>query len=309
MRNAFNKTLSFLAENDPRIVFLTADLGFQIFDEFKERFGNRYVNVGVAEAQMINAAAGLALEGYKPIVYSIASFLLRRSYEQIKLSIGYHELPVVIIGAGGGFTYSVNGPSHHCPDDLSLMSLIPGMTVVAPGSPQELEDILCQVLNNKNPTYIRIGKFGEINYNAVDKVQLSKMRCIRKGSNTAFLTTGDTVSLVIQLFEKLKEFKIEPTLFQIHTIKPIDLEEFKRKFKDIETVIIVEECTSMGGLSSFVKECIDLCNLTIKLFRFGPSDNLALGNPSKNELRKRYGYDLNQLIDFSNKFFNIKMKN
>src|SRR5690242_45832 len=104
MRRAFALTLNQIAADDPRAVFLTGDLGFQVFDEFQARFGDRYVNVGVAEAQMICAAAGLAFEGWRPTCYSIASFLTGRAFEQIRISISYPQLPVVLVGAGGGYT-------------------------------------------------------------------------------------------------------------------------------------------------------------------------------------------------------------
>ena len=106
MRRAFSDTLIKIADYDERLVFLTADLGFQVFDEFQERFGKRYLNVGVAEAQLILAAAGLAFEGFRPVAYSIAPFVTARPYEQIRFSIAYHKLPVIIVGAGGGYTYA-----------------------------------------------------------------------------------------------------------------------------------------------------------------------------------------------------------
>ena len=131
MRRAFGDTLLKIATEDPSVVFLTGDLGFGVFDEFIRLFPRRYINVGVAEAQLVDCAAGLALEGWKPIVYSIASFMTGRAFEQIRLAIGYHQLPVVVVGAGGGYLYADAGVTHHAKEDLALMALVPGMNVVA----------------------------------------------------------------------------------------------------------------------------------------------------------------------------------
>src|SRR3989338_5271951 len=144
MRHAFAETLTRLAAEDPQLVFLTGDMGFQMFDEFKRRYGPRYVNVGVAEAQLINAAAGLALEGWRPVAYSIASFLTARPFEQIRVSVNYHNLPVLIVGAGGGYAYAASGVTHHAADDLALMAVLPNMRVVAPGDPNEVAKLVPQ---------------------------------------------------------------------------------------------------------------------------------------------------------------------
>src|SRR5574341_684609 len=130
MRRALAEGLIHAADADPRIIFLTGDLGFQVFDAFRDRFGPRYVNVGVAEAQMVCAAAGLALGGWHPVAYSIASFATGRAFEQMRVSVNYQRLPVLLVGAGGGYFYAPAGVTHHAVEDLGLMSLLPGMTVV-----------------------------------------------------------------------------------------------------------------------------------------------------------------------------------
>ena len=145
MRRAFADTLNHVAAQNPRVMLLTGDLGFEVFDEFQARFGPRYVNVGIAEAQMITAAAGLAREGWFPVAYSIAAFATARPFEQIRFSVSYPNLPVVLVGAGGGYIYAPSGVSHHAADDLALMTALPGMTVVAPGDPNEVAQLLPQL--------------------------------------------------------------------------------------------------------------------------------------------------------------------
>ena len=133
MRKAFADVLEYEMQRNEKIVFLTGDLGFQVFDSIAQKFPKRFINVGIAEAQLVNAAAGLALEGFRPVIYSIASFMTARPYEQLKLAIAYHQLPVIVVGAGGGYTYANAGVTHYAPDDLMLMTALPGEIVVTPG--------------------------------------------------------------------------------------------------------------------------------------------------------------------------------
>ena len=151
MRKAFAQTLTRLAEEDPRVVFITGDLGFQVLDELRDRFPERYINVGVAEAEMVSLAAGMAAEGFRPVAYSIASFATARPYEQIRYCVAYHNVPVLLIGAGRGYLYSTSGVSHHAADDLALMSVLPNMTVVAPGDPVEISALLPELLRSGRP--------------------------------------------------------------------------------------------------------------------------------------------------------------
>ena len=118
MRRAFADSFTKAAKADPSIAFITGDLGFQVFDEFEKEFPGRYINAGVAEAQMIYTAAGMAVEGYRPIAYSIASFATGRPFEQIRYCIAYPKLPVMLVGAGRGYLYSTSGVSHHEGDEL-----------------------------------------------------------------------------------------------------------------------------------------------------------------------------------------------
>ncbi|MFA6103043.1 MAG: transketolase C-terminal domain-containing protein [Victivallaceae bacterium] len=291
MRRAFSDTLVNVAKKDSRIIFLTGDLGFQVFDEFIEKFGARYVNTGVAEAQLVNAAVGLALEGWRPIIYSIAPFVTARPYEQIRFGIAYHNLPVMIVGAGGGFTYARAGVTHHSPDDLALMSALPNMTVVAPGGPDELEVLMPKMLLLEGPSYLRVGKFGEPNVGSNSPIALGKARPLIKGEKVAILTLGDIVSDIKPEIERLHANGIKPGLFHYHTIKPLDTNSFSEIEAEYEQAIVLEECIPQGGL--FQQLCCwkATTNATLQLKRYGAPDSFVLGNPTREELRQRIGVD------------------
>ena len=166
MRKAFSEVVARLGREEPKLAFITGDLGFQVFDVFEKECGARYVNVGVAEAQMVYVAAGMAAEGWLPIAYSIASFAGARPFEQIRYCIAYPNLPVTLVGAGRGYTYATSGVSHHAVDDLAIMSALPNMTVVTPGDPGEIEQLFPQVIRARRPAYFTVGRFGEPRYQA-----------------------------------------------------------------------------------------------------------------------------------------------
>lgn len=297
MRRAFVDTLNTLAEQDPRVVFLTGDMGFEMFVAFSQKYPGRYVNVGIAEAQMVCAAAGLALEGFRPVIYSIATFATGRPYELIKISLGYPSLPVVIIGAGGGYCYSVSGPTHHAADDIALMSLIPGMTVVAPGDPGEVTALLPQLIRLDSPSYMRIGKFGEPKYSADEAILLGKARCLAAGEDVAILVTGEMAPIALAALSTLNnEHGKYPALYQFHTVKPIDAERLTTLATSVSQLIVVEESAPAGGLYAAVIAQMAQHSIRTPIVRLGPPDEWILGNPQRNNLRTRYGFDSNAIV-------------
>ncbi|HSB68401.1 MAG TPA: transketolase C-terminal domain-containing protein [Candidatus Methylomirabilis sp.] len=291
MRKAFAQGLIHAASADERVIFLTGDLGFQVFDEFRRLFGPRYINVGVAEAQMMCAAAGLALEGWRPVAYSIASFATARAFEQIRISINYPGLPVLIVGAGGGYFYSHAGVTHHAADDLGLMSLLPGMTVVAPGSGEELSQLLPQIFRLAGPCYLRIGGFGEPAHPAQEAATLGRARTLRDGEELAVVSTGSMASVVIQALDVLCLEGFHPAAIQMHTVKPLDTAALDRLAGRVRTLVVVEEHVPAGGLAAAVDRWAAGRGRSPHLVRLGPSDTLALGNLHLDELRRRMGYD------------------
>ena len=291
MRKAFSDSLVNAAKKDSRIIFLTGDLGFQVFDAFITQFPERYVNVGVAEAQLINASVGLALEGWRPIAYSIAPFSTARPFEQIRLGIAYHKLPVMVVGAGGGFTYAKAGVSHHAPDDVALMGMLPGMTIVTPGGPDELRELMPQILKLNGPSYLRVGKFGEPEIGHDSEIQIGRARKLLDGVKVAVITAGEIVS---EIYPKLKSFDekgINPALYHFHTIKPVDKTCFDEVAALYEYAVIIEEVIPQGGLYHEICAWKSHTNSQLKIIRRGAPDEFILGNPSREELRSAIGID------------------
>ena len=162
MRKQFVTTLTEIASADDRVVLLTADLGFMVLEPFAERHPDRFFNVGVAEANMISLAAGLAHEGFIPFCYSIATFASMRGYEQFRNGAVIHQLPVRIVGIGGGFAYGSAGITHHALEDLALMRVQPGVGVVVPADDAQVDGLLRDHYARPEPMYVRLAKeFGE----------------------------------------------------------------------------------------------------------------------------------------------------
>ena len=291
MRKAFSETLTRLAAEDPRIAFVTGDLGFQVFDEFERRFGPRYVNAGVAEAQMIYTAAGMASEGWKTVAYSIASFATARPFEQIRYCVAYPNLPVILVGAGRGYLYSTSGVSHHAADDFALMTALPNMTVVAPGDPGEIEQLLPQLFALGGPAYFTVGRFGEPSYEALEPAVLGKARLLRRGEKVAIIGTGEIANEILKAHTLLAAEGIHPLVYQMHTVKPLDTAMLDRLAHEVESILVVEEHVPSGGLWAVVADWKVRSGHSCVLHRLGAPDQFALGNLKQDELRKRWGFD------------------
>ena len=164
MRNKFSKKLLECAKLDDRIILLSGDIGNKLFDEFKAQHKDRFINCGVAEQNMTGVAAGLAMQGFLPITYTIAPFCTTRCLEQIRVDVAYHNLPVTIVSVGSGLSYAGLGPTHHSCEDIAFLRAIPNMRIFCPATPLELENILKYTFDNPAPTYIRMGKKGETEF-------------------------------------------------------------------------------------------------------------------------------------------------
>ena len=161
MRNAFAHEATRLASTDSRVVLLSGDIGNRLFDDFKKKHPDRFYNCGVAEANMIGVAAGLAMSGLRPICYTITPFITYRCLEQIRVDVCYHNVPAIIVGTGSGLSYASLGGTHHSCEEMGMLRLLPNLTVVAPADEHEVRGTLQAALAQSGPVYMRIGKKGE----------------------------------------------------------------------------------------------------------------------------------------------------
>ena len=246
MRDAFVRALTALAVDDRRVVLLTADLGFKLFDDFAEKCPGRFFNVGVAEANMISVAAGLALDGLRPFVYSIVPFVTARCLDQIRLDLCEMKLPVTVVGVGGGYAYGPNGPSHHGVDDIGMLRSLPGMTVIAPCDPRETAAAVRAIADLPGPVYLRLGRAKDpVLPGTGDGFTIGEPTVLRKGSSLLLLACGAIASEALRAAELLERQGLDPAVVSAHTVKPLgSLPDRLSAYRD---VFVVEEHGPHGG--------------------------------------------------------------
>ncbi|TRZ96050.1 1-deoxy-D-xylulose-5-phosphate synthase [bacterium] len=278
MRTAFINTLEEIAKKDRNIFLLTADLGFITFDGFRMSYPDRFINVGVAEANMIGIAAGLALSGKNVYCYSIIPFLTMRCLEQIRIDLCYQDLSVKLIGSGGGLAYGLEGMTHHSIEDVAIMRSLPNMTVISPGDPLEVGKIIKESVTHKGPLYIRLGKRGEPNvHESTPEVKIGKGIIIYEGGDLSIIATGTMLHLAKVVSNILKKDGINVNLISMHTIKPLDKEILCKLSKKSKAIFTIEEHSIIGGLGSAVAELLIESGYRGFFKRIGIPDKYCLG--------------------------------
>jgi transketolase len=222
MRNAFAAEITACAAQDSRLVLLSGDIGNRLFDPFKAQYPARLYNCGVAEANMIGVAAGLALGGLKPVVYTSSPFYTARAFEQIKLDVCQQNLPVVLVG-GAGLAYASLNPTHHTFEDLAALRALPNLSIICPGDAWEVRAGLRAALAHPGPVYIRIGKKGEpVVHQNMPSFEIGKAMVIQPGSEVCLLSTGTLLPGALAAAAELAGQGISAQVVSFHTVKPLD---------------------------------------------------------------------------------------
>jgi transketolase len=291
MRNAFASEITELAGRDERVVLLSGDIGNKLFDDFKARFPGRFLNCGVAEANMMSMAAGLALSGLRPVTYTIASFSTMRCFEQIRIDVCYHNLPVIIAGVGAGLSYAANGGTHHSCEDIACLRVLPNMTVVCPGDPCEVRLALRAALEHSGPVYLRLGKKGEATVHAQPPpFVVGKGIVVREGSEICLLSTGNVLPLAVETAAALDGRGISTQVVSMHTVKPLDGDLLAKSFRRFRLVATLEEHSILGGLGGSVAEWLaDRPRQHARLLRLGTADSFLREAGEQERARAHFG--------------------
>jgi transketolase len=291
MRNAFAEELLSLARQDPRVVLLSADIGNRLFDKLKAEFPHRFYNCGVAEANMIGVAAGMAQSGLRPVCYTIAPFITYRCMEQIRVDLCYHNLPVTVVGTGSGLSYASLGGTHHSCEEMGMLRLLPNLTVAAPADGPELRALMRDSLRQNGPVYLRIGKKGEpAVHAAVPNLSLGESFQVREGSEVCILSIGTMLPLALEAADKLAESGISTKVVSFHTLKPLDTNALSDVFSSFKLVATLEEHSVLGGLGGSTAEWLSECaGAHARLVRFGTPDEFLHLTCEQEEAREHYG--------------------
>ena len=291
MRNAFADEMTQLGAVDPRIVILSGDIGNKLFDKFKEKNEGRFINCGVAEANMMGVAAGMALSGLRPIVYTITPFTTTRCYEQIRVDACYHNVPVIIVGTGSGLAYAELGPTHHSCEDLAIMRVLPNMTVLAPADEVELRQCLKAALKLDGPVYIRIGKKGEvITPKKDDAFEIGQSITVREGSDVCLIGAGVLLPTLMEAADTLAEQNVSARVESFHTVKPLDEKTLSDVFSAYSIVAVAEEHNQIGGLGGSIAEWLSRQEpMKGRMIAFGTGDEFMHEVGSQEYARDKYG--------------------
>lgn len=279
MRKQFKNTVMELAAEDDSIVMILGDVSVYLFNDFKEKYPDRFYNMGICENTLISVGAGLSSQGFSPFVHTIAPFVTERSYEQIKLDMCYNRFGGNVVSCGASFDYAWDGATHHCYTDLAILRLLPGMEVIQPGSNKEVDTLIRSQYNNGNPTYFRLSDHPhDID---IPDVEFGKAAVLQNhDSALTVMTAGPILGNVLEACKDL-----DVNLVYFHTIKPIDKEAIET-FRHT-TILVIHDAF---GLYEAICE---VPGLTV--FRHGMTDEFCNCYGTLPDARKKTGLDVESL--------------
>lgn len=301
MRDAFIAELTELVSENPKILLLVGDIGFKVFDRFRDLYPNNFINCGIAEANMVGMSAGLAMGGYKPVVYTIVPFLTMRAYEQIRVDLCIHHQNVVLVGVGGGLAYDVLGPTHHSIEDVAILRALPQMEVVVPRDPSDTKSAVRAALSRFGPVYIRLGKNGEPNLDEHGQAnfEFGKASILREGRDIAFIGCGPILKIALDAADELQiRSGISCKVVDMHTVKPIDRKVIHDLSDQVRAIATVEEHNIVGGLGSAVAEELMEIGCKISFKRFGVGDSFTKQVGKQSFLLEQHGLTSDELVNW-----------
>ncbi len=275
MRDTYLKMLYELAKKDPNVVSLVSDNGLIVYDDFRHDFPDRYYNFGIAEANMVGAAAGMASCGKIPFVYTISAFIAYRAYEFLRDDVCFQNQNVKLIGIGSGLTYSTLGPSHHTTEDIALLRSLPNLVVFSPATRKEVKWMMEEAYRIKGPVYIRLGNNHEEYCKENDKFSIGMPKVIKEGRDVTIMVTGAIINEVMKVVEWLEHDGIDVGVVSVHTLKPIDTQAIRELLEKTERLITVEEHNTIGGLYSGMAEAMADLNMRVPSLKIGLNDVFA----------------------------------
>lgn len=280
-----------LADRDRNVVYLTADSGEGGLDlMFRRNFPERSFNFGIAEQNMIAAAAGLAASGKIPFVYTAAPFLVYRSFEFIRNDICLQNLNVKLIGTGSGLSVSSLGPTHHTTEDIGVLRTLPGLTILSPATPVQAYACMQEAYRISGPVYIRLGMNREKEY-FTEKYQFKEIELVKDGADVLLLATGNILEEIMDAAALLGESGISAKVAVISLIKPINPDIICKLAEGTDLVCVAEEHNSQGGLGTIIADVFQEKRIAKRLLKIGLNDSFSNGYGRLKQVRKENGLD------------------
>lgn len=279
-RVAFAETLAELARADDRVVAVCNDsVGSSNLVGFREEFGDRLINVGIAEQNMVGVAAGLAAAGLIPFVCAAGPFLTGRATEQVKADVAYSQHPVILCGMSPGMAYGELGPTHHSVEDLSWMRALPGLDIVVPADRRQTRQALQMVAEHPRPTYMRIGrhKVPDVTLEG-DALVRGRIDVARDGDDVAIVATGTLVSRALDAARSLAEDGVSARVLNAAWISPLDEATILDAARGTRAVVVAEEANIAGGLGAAVAQVVAREGIGVRVVPLGLTEFAPTGS-------------------------------
>lgn len=290
MRQTAMNAVAELAARDPRVVFIGSDLGAGTLEAMKRDIPERFFMEGVSEAHIIGMAAGLAMDGFIVYVNTIATFLTRRCFEQVAIDVCLHDLPVRLIGSGGGAVYAPLGPTHMAVEDIAIFRTLPNMAIVAPADADEMSRLMDASLLWPGPLYVRVAKGGDpIVSRPESGFTIGRAIEMKPAGDVTIVSTGVVTASALRAAEILADEKIEAGVLHAHTVKPLDEEAIVERAQASALVVTVEEHSRIGGLGGAVAELLADRDVRVPLLRLGFPDRFMSHYGSQENILERCG--------------------
>ena len=304
MRETFSNTLLELAQANEKVLLLSGDHGYGLFNSLREIRPNQFINMGVAEQNMVGVAAGLSKVGFRPIVYGLSAFIPIRVLEQIKLDVCHDKLPVIFVGDGAGFVYSHLGTSHHSTEDISSTRAIPNLIILSPGDRFELERCFRIAYNSSLPVYLRLGKAdrGDVHSQAL-KFELGDLITIKHSQGEKKVSLVATGSM-LKMGDRLCKYFPDLGLISTPSLKPINKKQVTDLCDKHDALITLEEHSVLGGLGSILSEiAVTLSNINV--YSIGIQDKFSEHCGSYEYLLKEHEVDFDSLRVLIKKYLSV----
>ena len=300
LRDIFFKQLyaEFKNGNKKKFIIVTNDFGSPFLDEVKKNFPQYYLNAGICEQNIVTLSAGLAKQGFYPIIYSISSFILYRSFEQIKLDLSVHKIKCCLLTVGAGYSYDVDGPTHHTTEDLAVMYNIPNMQIFSPFNAESTAENFKLMKKSKCITWMRLDrgsfdkKFATRNITGINYFKLQK-------NKNLIISTGTTSYLFM---DEIMKNKVKLSVLNLNFLKPLNINNLHKIIKNYENILIVEEHSESLGLYSIILGNLDLNIIKkSKFYKFAIKQKNLFAYGKRDDLRKINSIDTESIINFLEK--------
>jgi transketolase len=294
MRKTFADTMISLANKDDKLVVLIGDISHYLLKDFETRFPDRFYNVGICEQSMISMAAGLAIEGYRPVVHTIAPFCVERAYEQIKVDVCYQNLDVTIVSVGGSFDYAHLGCTHHCYEDISILRPLPNIDIYSPGNKGELITLLTKSWNNGRPKYFKLNK---TEHTQDLKITPGELVLVNEGllTNPLIIATGHLLDTAMELKNH--------TVMYCHTIEPMldkSIDLLRKMSLLHKSLIVLEENSKIGALGDKITDIVTSADIPVRIKKVGLPREFCLNYGTTDDHRKALGIDHDAILEMIN---------